>query len=213
MSSRNQLIVFTRFPVPGEVKTRLIPELGPEGAADLHRDMTAYAMRTANSLHHDHGIDVEVHHIGASLQDMKRWLGEDVVYERQGAGDLGRKLNQAFSHGFSAGYKHVVIIGTDCPDLTVIHLREAFTNLLTHDLVLGPATDGGYYLVGLGKATPHLFRGITWGTSSVLGQTVKAARSETLSVFLLPTLSDVDRPEDLGVWNAVKERPCLRDAD
>ena len=95
----------------------------------------------------------------------------------------------------------VVLIGTDCPDLNAQLIAEAFQALGEHDLVLGPAIDGGYYLIGLRRLIPELFTGIPWSTSAVLRQTLRIAQKLELAVAQLPLLSDVDRPEDLPIWN------------
>jgi rSAM/selenodomain-associated transferase 1 len=129
---------------------------------------------------------------------MQQWLGFGWRYQCQGEGDLGSRMALAFANAFNEGSKIVVIIGTDCPSLKPKLMGDAFQVLSQNDLVLGPAQDGGYYLIGLRRFIPELFTGINWGTSEVLQQTVTIAKQLDLAIAYLPTLADVDRPEDLS---------------
>jgi rSAM/selenodomain-associated transferase 1 len=143
---------------------------------------------------------VEVHFAGGNEQLMQEWLGSSLVYRRQSEGDLGDRMASAFQASFAAGMTAGVLIGSDCPDLNASLMAEAFQLLRQHDLVLGPALDGGYYLIGLRRLIPELFTGIPWSTAEVLQQTITIAKRLGLAVAKLPLLSDVDRPEDLSVW-------------
>ena len=125
------------------------------------------------------------------------------LYRRQTSGDLGRRMATAFAEAFRSGALRVAVIGTDCPAITPELLAEAFQRLETADLVLGPATDGGYYLIALRRPVPELFVDIPWGSPRVLEQTLQRAQRLSLSVALLKTLSDVDRPEDVVHWERV----------
>lgn len=198
-----KLIVFTRYPEPGKTKTRLIPALGPDGAADLQRRMTEHTLRLVPQLQRSCPVSVEVCYDGGSLDLIREWLGRDLSYAAQGGGDLGERMARAFDQAFDAGTEATVIVGTDCPGVTADLLRTAFEALRQNDLVLGPANDGGYYLIGLCRAIPQLFAGIHWGTDKVLQQTLETAKSLELSVTLLERLDDVDRPEDLRIWEQV----------
>ena len=186
----DRLIMFTRFPAPGEVKTRLIPFLGAEKSARLHREMTEFTLRQA--LQTD--ARVEVRFTGANLEQMQAWLGEDIAYCDQGPGDLGERMARAVQEHFATGARRVTIIGSDCPDNRAANLRLCFTLLHNHACVLGPAHDGGYYLIGLNADRPVLFCGVDWGSERVLRQTLAAAPPATA---LLPKLHDVDRAEDV----------------
>ncbi len=195
------LIVFTRYPEAGKTKTRMIPILGAEGAAQLQRQMTEHTLREVQKLQSDRPLSVEVHFTGSSEQLMKDWLGWDLVYRHQSEGDLGQRMRSAFELSFNAGMSGVVIIGIDCPDLNRSKMREAYKAIGRDcDLVLGPAADGGYYLIGLSRLVPELFVGINWGTSEVLAQTKAIAEKLGLKVHYLSVLNDVDRPEDLEIW-------------
>lgn len=194
------LIVFTRYPIPGKTKTRLIPALGAAGAADLHRQMTEHTLAQVRQLRAD-GVAIEIHYAGATAErELADWLGADLVYRSQGDGDLGERMALSIETALQAGYDRVIIIGTDCPGLTADILQLAFEQLSDRDLVLGPAIDGGYYLIGLRRFMPELFVGISWGTSAVRQQTIEIAIELDLSMGNLPLLADIDRPEDLPIW-------------
>lgn len=196
-----RLIIFTRFPEPHKTKTRLIPALGPDGAADLQQCMTRRTLDTVRKLAASIPLSLEVRFEGGTAQKMAQHFGSDVSYRPQGSGDLGARMERAFADAFREGACRTVIVGTDCPDLSQDLLRDAFRHLATSDLVLGPAVDGGYYLIGLRHPTPPLFDSIQWGSEEVLEKTISLAGNLALDVSLLRTLSDVDRPEDLPVWH------------
>ncbi|NEQ49810.1 MAG: glycosyltransferase [Leptolyngbya sp. SIO3F4] len=191
------LMLFTRYPEAGNTKTRLIPHLGAVRAAELQRWMTASMAREMAALRPD--IDRQIHFAGGGLSQMQAWLGRQFTYFPQFAGGLGNRLHQAFMGNFCSGMKAVVAIGADCPELSIRHFEQAFKQLKTHDLVLGPAADGGYYLIGLRQPQAKLFENISWGTSEVFKQTVAIANCLNLSIATLEQLRDVDRPEDLEV--------------
>ena len=201
----DRLIIFTRYPEPGKAKTRLIPALGDVAAADLHRQMTEQTLAQVKLLQQSHPVGIEVWFAGGDRERMQTWLGADYLqYQPQPKGDLGERMAQAFQVGFDRGVKASVIIGTDCPELTATLLTAAFQALQQTDLVLGPATDGGYYLIGLRRSAPELFESISWSTERVFQQTVAIASKLNLSLSCLPMLADVDRPEDLAVWDRFK---------
>ncbi|AOW99043.1 hypothetical protein BJP34_05915 [Moorena producens PAL-8-15-08-1] len=194
-----RLIIFSRYPEPGKTKTRMIPALGADGAATLQRRMTEHTVAQVKELITGRPVSVEIHFAGGNQQLMQNWLGSNLVYKPQSDGDLGKRITSAFELSFAESITKVVIIGIDCPDLNSSVMNQAFEALDNHDLVLGPAKDGGYYLVGLGRLIPELFVGVSWGTSEVLQQTVDIAKSLNLTMAMLSELTDVDRPEDLWV--------------
>jgi uncharacterized protein len=191
------LIIFTRYPTTGTVKTRLIPAVGAAGAARLHRQMTERTLDRARELPQRMPVSISVHFDGSNCQQMADWLGLDIVYQSQGEGDLGVRMNRSISSALEQGCDRVVLIGTDCPELTADILAQAFAELLERDLVLGAALDGGYYLIGMRQPQPELFIGVDWGTDRVLQQTIAIANRLNLSIGYVPTLADIDRPEDL----------------
>ncbi|MGF1992430.1 MAG: TIGR04282 family arsenosugar biosynthesis glycosyltransferase [Nostoc sp. ZfuVER08] len=199
-SSKQRLIIFTRYPEPGKTKTRLIPVLGSVGAANLQGQMTEHTILQVKQLQKAIDISVEIWFSDGDLQLMQKWLGSDLVYQPQGEGDLGLRMARSLLQAFQSGAEKAIIIGTDCPGLNAEILATAFDKLRTFDLVLGPALDGGYYLIGLRQLIPELFANIEWGTANVFQKTVEIAQKVNLSYVNLVSLADVDRPEDLSIW-------------
>ncbi|MGB5971058.1 MAG: TIGR04282 family arsenosugar biosynthesis glycosyltransferase [Spirulinaceae cyanobacterium] len=197
MINDKRLIIFSRYPEPGKTKTRMIPVLGAKGAAELQRKMTEATLAEAAKLLSNNATKVTVFFAGGNQQIMQEWLGTSWLYQPQAEGDLGARMHSAFQISFSEGNEKVVIIGIDCPDLNAQLLTEAFQLLSSNDLVLGPAEDGGYYLIGLRCLIPELLQHISWGTSQVFAQTTAIATKLNLATACLPILKDIDRPEDL----------------
>lgn len=196
-----RLVVFTRYPEPGKTKRRLSPALGQAGAAELQRRMTTKVLSAARRLtQQDHAARLEVRYEGGDEISMRMAFGDGCVYVPQGAGHLGQRMLRAFEAAFADGVNSLVLIGSDCPSVTKEILTEAFRLLdARHDLVLGPAADGGYYLIGLRRPIADLFSArMPWGEADVRRRTLSIADALGLSVALLPELSDVDRPEDLA---------------
>jgi hypothetical protein len=208
---KEHLIVFTRYPEPGTTKTRLIPLLGPEGAANLQRKMTEHTLLQIKRLSTQRELSVEVRYEGGNKDLMQTWLGPDFEYRAQGSGDLGQRMKRSFEDAFGAGATTAVIIGTDIPEITNIIIQKAFDVLQQKHMALGPAKDGGYYLIGLKgnsltKTIPDLFTGIPWGSGDVLEKTIKIATHSGLSFTLLEVLRDVDHPEDLMIWERLQHK-------
>jgi rSAM/selenodomain-associated transferase 1 len=191
----NRLIIFTRYPEFGRVKTRLVPLLGPAGATELHCRLTRHTIAWGTELSRQYPVEVEVHFDGGSVDAMVECFGSSIRYCPQSTGDLGDRLTEALAERTEP----TVVIGTDCPGLVGGHVRQAFDALRDRDLVIGPARDGGYYLIGLRRATPEIYQAIDWGTDRVCQQTLLIATQNSLSVELLECLNDVDRPEDLKI--------------
>ena len=200
------LIIFTRYPKPGKTKTRMIPALGEEGAAKLQRKLTEHTLKQAKKLRSMRSVSLEFHYAGGNQQLMKEWLGNTLTYYPQQEGDLGQRMQSAFAQAFAAGNNRVVTIGIDCPDIDEILLTQAFDLLTKKELVLGPAEDGGYYLIGLSRLIAELFADISWGSDRVLTQTKDIANKLGLSVDYLTTLNDIDRPEDLFIWEKYQNK-------
>ena len=199
MHSGAQIIIFARYPVPGQAKTRLIPALGPEGAARLHRRMTEHTVGIARKACAASDWGITVCHTGARRRDFNAWLGTDLHYESQPSGDLGARMQQAFKTAFQNGVKSAIAIGTDAPGQNAVILHQALESLRQYDIVLGPAVDGGYYLIGMKQFHPELFVAIDWGTGHVYKQTRAIIKRLGLNAAELPLLRDIDRPDDLAV--------------
>lgn len=201
MNTRCQLLIFTRYPEAGNTKTRLIPVLGAEGAARLQKKLTENIILQAGLLERQLGNSTVIHYSGGSKDAMTAWLGPIACVE-QAAGDIGLKMQAAFYLAFSQGIEKAVLIGTDIPDLSAEILTQAFTALQTVDVVVGPSRDGGYYLIGLtGNVAPQLldslFRHMAWSKGEVFAETILRLESFGQPVTILPTLADIDLPEDL----------------
>lgn len=199
-----RLIVFSRYPTPGKTKTRLIPELGPAGAANLQRELTEHTLQWCRELQKEAGTEILLHYCGASRGQFKRWLGDDIRFKPQQGCGLGERLLHAFGNAFDEGARRVLAVGIDCPGLTSALSRQALDALESHDVVLGPATDGGYYLIGLRRPVPALFAGIDWGSEKVFEQTEAIAQQLQLRIAKLDPLGDIDEPDDLELWESTK---------
>ncbi|HHP7235236.1 MAG TPA: TIGR04283 family arsenosugar biosynthesis glycosyltransferase [Desulfobacterales bacterium] len=219
---QEHLIVFTRYPRPGSTKTRLIPVLGARGAAELQRQMTEHLVAVLRQPALRQRIRSQIRYDGGDADRMRRWLGGEFQYRPQGGGDLAKRMQRALQASFRDGAEFAVLIGCDIPHISAPLLERAFAGLRRHDLVLGPASDGGYYLVGLNRrsqprALPGIFEDIPWGTERVLVTTLEKACLLGLDFQLLEELTDVDRPEDLPVWRKIASRisvviPTLNEA-
>jgi uncharacterized protein len=204
LTSDEKLIVFCRYPEPGTTKTRLIPALGEQGAADYHRLLTELTVDKARDVCRSHRNSgnhsrrtLEIHYTGGDATSMADWLGADLAYVEQSDGDLGRRMHDSFQKAFREGVRRAVLIGVDAPALSKGTLNEAFRALGSHDLVLGPSEDGGYHLIGLSRPSQHLFEGISWGTDTVMEETLRRAKEQGFSCATTEPRKDVDRPEDL----------------
>ena len=198
MNDEPALIVFARNPVPGKTKTRLIPALGPERAAELYRCFLLDTLgRAAGS---PAAVTVAVAD-AADLDDLRVPVAEACPGARitaQSGADLGERMSNAFRDALAEGHPCAVILGSDAPSLCFDRVSEALTLARQADLVLGPCLDGGYYLIGLHVVMPVLFQNIAWGSPSVLIDTLQAAKATGCFVSLLEPWYDVDTPQDLA---------------
>lgn len=198
----HHLIIFVRFPGAGKAKTRLIPALGRKGAADLQRRMTEHLLQRLHPLFRDENIHCSISYTGGTAQKMKTWLGDGLAFRKQEGDDLGQRMLHAFAGSRTIGARHTILLGSDCPAVDDHVIRTAFAGLSRHDLVIGPAADGGYYLIGMNnRCEPlqqnFLFTDISWGTHRVFQQTIERAQETKQTWLTLPILHDIDRPEDL----------------
>ncbi|MFT4615001.1 MAG: rSAM/selenodomain-associated transferase 1 [Bacteroidia bacterium] len=197
------IIQFAREPQPGHVKTRMLGSLSPGQACELHCELTEWTLRQL--LAWGQG-DVELCVAG----DCEHPFFEEacslgaVRLSTQSLGNLGQRMYAAMRSGLS-NYERVLLVGSDCPGIDPVYLACAMDALDSHELVLGPAHDGGYVLIGARSINPVLFQGVDWGTEQVFAQTIERAEQAGKSWFVLKTLSDIDRPEDLPLWHAIRE--------
>lgn len=206
----DHLIAFLKNPLPGTVKTRLQVRYTPEQAARVYRGFILDCLATYRSVKAALYI-AEADPPGAE-EAVRRLIGPGWTVRAQARGDLGVRMASAFERSFAGGAAHAVLLGTDLPSLPAQYVRQAFHLLAEKDLVLGPSTDGGYYLIGLRKPAPDLFRDIPWSTGRVLSRTLD--RAAGLGLGLLPPWYDVDTPEELDLLLAhtqALERAGARD--
>ena len=212
-TSENALLIFVKYPVPGTVKTRFAPELTPEQAAAVSR---ALAEDTLSAISNSACYQTSVCFAPASAwRGVRSWLGPDVSLQEQCEGDLGSRQFDAIRRALEAGFTKAVIIGSDCPTLAASDIETAFESLEGSDLVIGPAQDGGYYLIGARRAIRSIFEGISWSTERVLKQTVERADEAGLSLELLDVKYDLDSYSDLrrhcrSARDGTEDRPASR---
>jgi len=198
----NAILLFVKFPQPGKVKTRLAESVGAEQAAAIYRTLVATVLRR---LPRSERLIVAFEPPGRAAE-VADWIAplcaeRAVEFIGQTDGDLGVRLAAAFAHAFSSGYSRVAAIGSDCVEISAADLAETWAGLELHDCVLGPAADGGYYLIALKKPEPSLFSGIPWSTPTVLSETLARLRTAGFSSHHLRLLQDVDTVAD---WHRVR---------
>ena len=183
-----RIVIFAKAPVPGEVKTRLIPVLGAEGAAALAQRMLHDTCREA--------LQARVGRVELCLSGTVEPFPEGVELSDQGQGDLGDRLARAAARAIRCG-EAVMLTGTDCPALDAARLQRASSELEGHDAVMHPTFDGGYALLGLRRYHPSIFEDIEWSTSGVADDTIARISALGWSLHIGETLLDIDEPEDL----------------
>jgi uncharacterized protein len=196
------LIIFVKNPALGKVKTRLARTMGDQAAFEAYLLMLEHTRDVTRQ--------VDAHRAlfySEFIDENDAWPRPTYAKHLQASGDLGTKMQSAFETLFARGYKKVVIVGSDLLDLQVQHIAQAFRALQYHDFVIGPAADGGYYLLGMNSLTPELFQNKAWSTESVLSSTLADIQILNKTVHLLPQLTDIDEEAD---WKAAKERYYTR---
>ena len=190
----NALIIFVRNTKLGEVKTRLAKTIGNNKALEVYRDLLSHTLSVTQTINCDKFVFYD-----RNIEKNDIW--SNILFEKkmQFGANLGAKMQNAFQELFILGYKNCIIVGSDLFDLQAKHISEAFNKLERNDVVIGPAEDGGYYLLGLKKIIPSLFSKKNWGTKTVLEDTLKDL--VTFSVDFLETLNDIDTFEDLKKSN------------
>ena len=188
--NKNLIIVFVRNPELGKVKTRLAKTIGDKDALKIYTIL----LKHTESVLHKVSSDKVVYY-SKEIQNNDLW--DNALYQKklQKGADLGARMQNAFETAFKDTYEKVVIVGSDLFDLNPNHIKEAFTALENHEVVLGPSLDGGYYLLGMKKMNPTVFKNKQWGTDSVLESTLKNLNQQ--NVKLLEALNDIDTFEDL----------------
>lgn len=195
-SNKNAIIVFEKNPELGKVKTRLAETIGDEKALEIYR----YLLGLTHSM-----VDLTSYH---KIIYYSEFIPDDnskgnYSFELQAEGDLGNKMSVSFLESFEKGFEKIIIIGTDCPEISPELLHQAFDVLDEKDAVIGPASDGGYYLLGMKSYHPELFQNMIWSTESVYDKTIEKFKESDLSYGVLEVLNDIDTEDD---WNAYLEK-------
>ncbi len=192
MTENDRLIIFVRNPEKGKVKTRLAKAIGDEQATALYRKMLLYTREVTKGLNADKCV-----YYSENVNNNDLW--DNMVFDKhlQQGEDVGERMQNAFAEAFAAGKQRAIIIGSDCIELETYMIKEAFAVLESNDVVLGPAKDGGYYLIGMRKFLPTLFEDKTWSTPDVLMDTILDLKKMDAKYYLLKTLNDIDTIEDL----------------
>ncbi|MGY3051938.1 rSAM/selenodomain-associated transferase 1 [Pedobacter sp. UYEF25] len=187
------LIIFVRHPELGKVKTRLAASIGDEKALVIYQKLLRHTFTVTKPL-----TAAKFVFYAETIQKMDLWNEQGYWKCKQKGRDLGERMKHAFSFLFDQGFKRVIIIGSDCYLLTSRTILDAFEMLSTHQMVIGPAEDGGYYLLGMTKLYPEVFENKIWSTDQIAAQTIQDARKMGVKFSLLTTLSDVDEFDDLA---------------
>jgi len=191
-AKRQQLIIFVKNRREGHVKTRLAASIGKANALEVYNHLLKITADTARKVETDRLVSYSGH--TEKVDQFERALFKKSV---QSEGDLGERMDSAFKESFADGYEKVVLIGSDCPDISPSIIQRAFQLLDEADCVLGPSADGGYYLIGLKRPVTEIFLNMKWSVDSVFVETVKRLNAGSVSYRLLPILNDIDTAEDL----------------
>lgn len=194
------IALFVKPPIPGRVKTRLARDIGDEAACNLHRSLADHTIQQIQAS----GIPLALFFDGSDPAALPpAWLQASQVCLPQQGDDLGERMAAVFRYLFAAGVKQVVLVGSDVPGIDAVYLQQAFELLAANAMVLGPALDGGYCLIGFNAShfTASVFQNIPWSTDQVCELTLRAAQQTALTVGLLPALQDIDTITDLQYLN------------
>jgi uncharacterized protein len=196
--AKELLIIFIKNPELGKVKTRLAATLGPEKALIIYNQLLSHTRKITEKLPLPQAL-----YYSDFIPAKDSWDSQVFRKQVQSGSNLGERMLRAFQEGFNQGYNRICIIGSDCFELTSEIILNAFKKLEEHDVVIGPAEDGGYYLLGMQELQPYLFANKSWSTEAVLQQTLDEIKLKGLSVALLPTLTDVDEEKDLPAFGLI----------
>lgn len=212
--ARAALVLFAKAPTPGQVKTRLCPPLTPDEASSLHGSFVLDSLERSKTAIHQGRLALDRFMACAPSSEHVFFK---ILGERHGVGlldqigdDLGARMQRASADLFARGFRQILILGTDLPTLPLSTYGTALSLLDQHDVVLGPAEDGGYYAIGLTRPTPELFERIPWSTAEVLPETLKRAEGLGLRVAQLPRWRDLDTLDDLCALIAEADRDARR---
>ncbi len=197
---KNAIIIFTRYPEPGKVKTRLADSIGENSSCLIHKILAERIFNECLLLNKNDFQAFVFYPKENSEEQIRDWIDRRFILHHQIGNTLGEKMKNAFDTVFSLGFKKIVITGTDIPDISKSLLSKCFLELEKNDLVIGPSNDGGYYLLGMNKFTHEVFDNIKWSTDSVFQKTIEIINENNLSFTTIEKLIDIDVKEDLLTW-------------
>jgi uncharacterized protein len=192
---KNALIIFVKNPVLGKVKTRLAATLGHKMALEIYLKLISLTLEAVKNVQADRFIFFS--------DEVNESIGNELLFKKltQKGKDLGQRMNNAFEAIFELNYQNIAIIGTDCPGISAGIIEQAFEALENHAIAIGPAQDGGYYLLAMKEGFREIFEGIEWSTDTVFASTIQICEQHKKSVKVLVELNDVDEEKDLADWN------------
>jgi rSAM/selenodomain-associated transferase 1 len=200
MNSVCAVIIFAKAPEKGKVKTRLAQDTGEEFAAEFYKLCAEHTFSEILKLKSNNFTPFIYCSNESEIENVSNWAGQEFVVKPQVDSNLGERMKKSFDEIFSIGFTKAIIIGTDLPDVSKKMIESAASKLDEYDLVIGPATDGGYYLLGIKNLIPNIFDSIEWSTSKVLNTTMEKINSSGLKSYMLEEKIDIDTEKDLENW-------------
>ena len=196
ITSKNLLLIFTRNPEFGKVKTRLARDIGHQAALDIYKFLLAHTAKICTPLDTEKAV-----YYSEEIPNNDLWNATVFQKKKQIGEDLGERMQNAFAEGFHLGYSKIIIIGSDLYDIETKDLEQAFNVLNNHEIVIGPAEDGGYYLLGMKQLHPKLFKNKNWGTATVLQDTINELKKSNYKLL--------EKRNDVDLYSDIKDHPAF----
>ncbi len=196
ITSKNLLLIFTRNPEFGKVKTRLARDIGHQAALDIYKFLLAHTAKICTPLDTEKAV-----YYSEEIPNNDLWNATVFQKKKQIGEDLGERMQNAFAEGFNLGYSKIIIIGSDLYDIETKDLEQAFKVLNNHEIVIGPAEDGGYYLLGMKQLYPKLFKNKNWGTATVLQDTINELKKSNYKLL--------EKRNDVDLYSDIKDHPAF----
>ncbi len=196
ITSKNLLLIFTRNPEFGKVKTRLARDIGHQAALDIYKFLLAHTVKICTPLDTEKAV-----YYSEEIPNNDLWNAAVFQKKKQVGEDLGERMQNAFAEGFHLGYSKIIIIGSDLYDIETKDLEQAFNVLNNHEIVIGPAEDGGYYLLGMKQLHPKLFKNKNWGTATVLQDTINELKKSNYKLL--------EKRNDVDLYSDIKDHPAF----
>ena len=196
ITSKNLLLIFTRNPEFGKVKTRLARDIGHQAALDIYKFLLAHTVKICTPLDTEKAV-----YYSEEIPNNDLWNATVFQKKKQVGEDLGERMQNAFAEGFHLGYSKIIIIGSDLYDIETKDLEQAFKVLNNHEIVIGPAEDGGYYLLGMKQLHPKLFKNKNWGTATVLQDTINELKKSNYKLL--------EKRNDVDLYSDIKDHPAF----